>query len=187
MFSERFWQRAIRSRPIWQKGMPLSFPRCSPFFQKLSKAQNGRNYCSRRHRADHRAHLRIRGSEQLNSTAADAFSWVRHSGGQGRAVHLAGALFSQRPLRSLSTPPLDFLKPSLSSKIRRGIWSILNRAQTGSLCRSDRTHVITGPWIFTRLETRPKNSQALGWHLWKRCTMWEERTRLATHATCLKL
>jgi hypothetical protein len=70
-------------------------------------------------------------SLQINSIAADAFSWVRVSGGQGRAVRLAGALFSQRLLRSLSIPPLDFLKfPLLSSKIRRGIWSIVNRAQT---------------------------------------------------------
>ena len=49
-------------------------------------------------------------SERLNSTAADAFSWVRGSGGQGRAVHLASAIFSQRLLRSLSIPPLGFLK-----------------------------------------------------------------------------
>lgn len=39
--SERFWPRAIRSRQIWQKGMPPSFPKCRPLFQKGSKIQNG--------------------------------------------------------------------------------------------------------------------------------------------------
>ena len=47
--------------------------------------------------------------------------------GQGRAVHLAGALFSQRLLRSLCVPPIGFLKSSLiSSTIWRRIWSIVN-------------------------------------------------------------
>ena len=38
--SERFWPCAIRSRQIWQKGMPPSFPKCRPLFRKWSDIQN---------------------------------------------------------------------------------------------------------------------------------------------------